>query len=251
MKSEELQQLTDEYLRGTITPENAAALRKATEEDPLLAQELKLSRNLVGSARVNNRLALKEEFTAMLKNSQETAATPHPERSWYYMAAAIGAIVLVAAIVVFQWNTQPDADHLFAAYYQSIPASSINRGEKLIEKAEEAATLYDQKRYARAAVLFESVLANNAEDSRSKLLLANCYMNLDRTNAAELLLSQLKSSENTFYRQYAHWYLGLTYLKARELTKCRSSLIVVVEEKMIHANQAMKLLKELEAYETL
>jgi len=66
MNSDKAQQLIDDYLSGTISAEDMALLRQAKEENDPVMEELKLSKAVVSSLRVNHRMTLKSELTDML-----------------------------------------------------------------------------------------------------------------------------------------------------------------------------------------
>jgi len=162
----------------------------------------------------------------------------------YGFAAAVGLFILVAAVFYLQYASGINSDELFTAYYNPLPASLTTRGDE--SNTNEAVSLYEGNQYAIASQAFEKLLLSEPENPKWNILLANCYLKLDRGEEAATLLKNMLNAENTFYRQYAHWYLSLTHLKLGELEQCKEVLNRVSLENMIHSKQAVELLEKLD-----
>ncbi|MEP5614345.1 MAG: hypothetical protein ABJP45_18990 [Cyclobacteriaceae bacterium] len=143
-------------------------------------------------------------------------------RSKLSIAATIS--LLVASIFIFKTSTT-NPDNLFQNYFEPYENlnSALRDSQQEIDDLALAYLAYEQEQYEKAARLFESANAKNTELITHLFYQGNAYLAIGEAEKA-IALFQIVSESNSILQDTAKWYLALSYLKAKDLEKCKELL---------------------------
>ncbi|MBK8704101.1 MAG: tetratricopeptide repeat protein [Saprospiraceae bacterium] len=212
----------DKYLRGAMDAEEKAGFEAQLAKDAELAKALELQRDMELFLRRNTqREALKKQLPAIGKDYFQTAqgakVITMPRQRRLFLAAAS----LAAAIALFfmvRWALSPS---LFESYAQYPPLA-------LTEKSagadwSQAETAFNSNNYAEAERLLTQYTAEYPSDRQAALYLGICNMETGKIEEAQTAFRNF-TPEETDFKDFADWYLALSYLKAGDKTGCRQAL---------------------------
>lgn len=183
--------------------------------------------------------ALEKALPAVEKES----ATVRMLHYWKPIAAA--AAVALAMTFVFLYNGSESSEELFTRNFEPYPNvfEPTQRGaDGVSDKRTSAFALYEQGKYADAAVLFKELL-NEKEEGEVLLLLGNCNLVLNRDEEAKNNFLTLIRDFDALDEQ-AKWFLSLCYLKSGEREKAKLIWEELGDPKITYSEKAKKLLKE-------
>lgn len=244
MNPDKKQQLINDYLEGNLSEEDLAFLKEAKEAGDPIIEEMRLSKKLLLGLKLKQRQDLKAELTTLL-HREKKPKKPLGRLAPIYLGLAATLLLVATFTFVFNRSNETiDTAQLFEEYYQPMPTLSAKRSETA--ELSTALKHYGNEDFLNASNEFEAALRINPEDEASKILLANCYMNLEEHQQAIPLLEDLMDSEDVYYRQYSLWYLSLNYLKTNQIERSSELLSRIAESNMIHAESALELLKALQ-----
>jgi len=158
-------------------------------------------------------------------------------RKW--IAAAAAVVIIVLGTVYFLSDKSMSAEKLYAANADHAPIKIQLRGNTADSLAGMAADKFNNKQYNGALPLLQAYLKQQSDsaaltlpqaylkqlpgDIQMRFSLGICYLELDRFADAEQIFSAIAAGQ-TAYAETANWYLALTALKQKDITKCRSIL---------------------------
>lgn len=157
-------------------------------------------------------------------------------------AASIALIALLS--IWFYFSGSISNQDLFIANYSAYPnvESPISRSD---QGSDAVWLAYEKGDYDKAYEGFEVRVTTNKEDIASWFYLGICAIELNKLPEAENALDMVVNSSNDKYREQAHWYLALSYLKAGD----ESMTIIVLEDikksKSTYTQRAKELLSKL------
>lgn len=143
-------------------------------------------------------------------------------RSALSIAATIS--LLVASLFIFK-TSATNPDRLFQDYFEPYENlnSALRDSQQEVDDLAQAYIAYEQGKYAEAAEFFESVNSENTQLLTHFFYQGNAYLALGEAEKA-IALFQIVSESKSILRDTAKWYLALSYLKSKELKKCREVL---------------------------
>jgi len=247
MKTEKQQQLMDDYLNGVLSDEDLMLLRKEVELDPELLEELRNSKELLVGLKVQHKNSVKAELTALYQKTKLKKEEKRRINPFYYYGIAASFLLLIAlGVVFFTQSSKNSHEEIYATYYKPMAAVSNYRGTDTEDIKSVAIEYYKNQNYLAASHEFKLLLKSNKEDVYTKILLSNCYLNINKEQEAIAILAEIKDVDDLYYSQYIYWYLGLAYLKTDQVEKCQEIMSVIIASNMIHAKKANELLVKLQ-----
>ena len=240
----------DRYLNGAMNAAEQAAFEAEVEADPSLATDLALQRDMsLFLQRKDRRAALQQELGNLGKDYFQTTATTATEpptakivpigraRLRWLTVAAAAAVLL---ILVWPWLTSPS---LYEQYAQHPPLALIEKSADAPVDWSQTETAFNTGDCKTASAQLEEYLAQYPEDQLARLYLGICRIELDEGEAARELFSSLLTADVSI-RDYAEWYLALSYLRAGEREACRAVLQDIAPASTLYA-RAQELLERL------
>lgn len=246
MEADKKQQLIDHYLTGKLSSEDLMILEAEAAQDDELLEELILAKSTIAGLKVQNKIQVKSELSAMYRKSEKWKLTKKRQTQKRLRLGIAASLFLAVTSVVFFYNINKNSNNpqqLFTDYYKPMPLSSVERGDK--DETPEAFRYYSIEEYLLAAEAFEKIISKDPKNVKAKILLGNCYLNSGKEQSAIPIFEELKNEKDTIIAQYSHWYLSLAYLKLSQIEQCKESLSLVESSNMVHAKEASELLKEL------
>ncbi|MEL7144918.1 MAG: hypothetical protein AAFO69_01015, partial [Bacteroidota bacterium] len=163
-----------------------------------------------------------------------------PRRISLSIAASI--VLLLGVFSIFNLTT-PGYEEAFTAYYTPYDGVVNTRGEETA--LDEGITAYHEKRYADAtSLLTEQKSIDGITNGQQYLLIASCYLELDKPDKSLEWLSKIAASESSLIIANQKWYQSLAYLLKDDITKSKQILKELAEGKSAYQNRASQLLKE-------
>jgi len=258
-------QLIDNYLNGELSREALIAFKKQMFMDPKLAEEVAINKNLFalhetdvwGDITNLNKDGIKyqeyllsddaKNIKAAINNASNRykhhSITPIKRYRWYGVAASL--VLLIA----FSYNTftsnQNTPENLYADYSNLSELPSLTQrsdADKLLSDAEQ---LFLNKEYLGAVRSLELYNEKYHEKSANTILYRGiCNLELNKYTKAEKLFNELKNSD-LLDKNKAYWYLALSSLKQKDITKTKKTLQVIVNNSYYNHKQASQLLNKL------
>jgi Flp pilus assembly protein TadD len=97
------------------------------------------------------------------------------------------------------------------------------RGNTADSLAGMAADKFNNKQYYEALPVLQEYVKLQPGDIQMNFSLGICYLEVERFTDAEQIFSTIATGQTAF-AETANWYLALTALKQKDITKCRSIL---------------------------
>lgn len=258
----DIEEQIDRYVTGKMTPDERTAFEERMRCDPELASETETVRHIVNAIERRNeeeafgelaRIGSVDELKRILKASEHRAAETSPRLN--RLRRLIPFAAAAAAILLFVWiGMRPEyaSKELYGRWYETPEyAPSISRGgtetdaelERLLDSAavHYAAGDFDKAiaAYARAGEL-EPEHPDYARFYRAAALAAS-----GRSREAISIFRRLAEDPGSDYAEDAAWQLALEYLRLNDRTHARKMLESLVTEEGPSADDARKLLREL------
>jgi tetratricopeptide (TPR) repeat protein len=237
--------LLDNYFNGLLGPEDALAVEARAVSESEFGAEFSLRKEMEAFPRKE---AKREAFLATLRNMEgdyfqgKGAELPQLKvvrnnmRRWIALAASV--TLIAAAVWFFNQGGTPD----YEQYAQHTPLSLTVMGNTAQAKTD-AETAFGQKDYARALAALDQVLIAEPDNIKATFYRGICILEIGRGSEARAVFESIAAG-NSALREDAVWYIGLSYLKEKDLEACKAVLgkISVGEA---HYGEAQKILKGL------
>ncbi len=212
----------DRYLHGKMNAPEKAAFEAQLAQDAELGKALEWHRDMeLFLSRKNRRDALQQQLPAISKDFFKTEkgakSIPLPRQRRLWLVAASLAATLALFLVV-KWALTPP---LFDTYAQYPPLALTEKSAGTDWSQAESA--FNSKKYAEAEVLLGQYVAQNPQDRQALLYLGICKMERDNLQEAQAIFMGFTPDEKDM-KDYADWYLALSYLKSGDKESCRQAL---------------------------
>ena len=184
-----------------------------------------------------------EDLESKLQKETPIRLSSGAPKWYYYAAAAVIGIAVVAAVFMNSFKENPD--QLFQAYFAPYPnmfEPALRSNESIDSKRAEAFQAYEQRNYQKAATLFTDLLKDN-KDAGMLLLLGNSNLILGNLEEAKANFITLNQDFEDLDMQ-AKWYLSLCYLKSGETEKAQAILKELSATEISYATKARELLEK-------
>ena len=159
-------------------------------------------------------------------------------RQLYWAVAASVMLILVALWTFLPLNSTEE--RLFIQYYAPYDGLINARGAE--KDWSQGLTFYEQQSYEKALEIFTAP-GSSGELPEVKLLIANCYLNMENPKMAISYLNQIAVEERSRVGQNKDWYLALAYLMIAELERSKA-LLERLRNEDLYASEAAALLRE-------
>lgn len=260
----DIEEQIDRYATGRMTPDERTAFEERMRHDPQLARETQTAEHIVNALERRNeeealgelsRIGSADKLKRLLNEAERKAAVTLPRPN--LLRRLIPFAAAAALILGFVWvGMRPEhvTDELYGRWYETpeyLPAISRGGGEtdagleRLLDSAaiHYAAGDFDKAiaAYARAAEL-ELDYPYYARFYRAAALAA-----AGRSREAISIFRLLAEDPGSDYAQEAAWQLALEYLHLDERAQAREVLESLASKQGPYADDARKLLSELNA----
>ncbi len=245
------QQRIQDYLKGSMSPEERLAFEENLETDKALSKEVRLFQEI--------NFVLKEE--SLIKTSQQVwkdiQANPIApdfdlvefeqnivaERGfWSQWSTWLGGLLLVVALGgFFLWQLQPTA-------YEAVALNHLEPFENVVNSGEQASILanamaaYDEGAYSKAIQSLKTYTAETFSQEAALYLGISYILNKEAEKAIPVL-TPIAIGEEVFATT-AQWYLALAFIYENQQDQA-IPLLKKLQDDVIWGNKTRELLSEL------
>ncbi len=217
----------EQYLNNEMQPQERKDFEWQLQNDEVLKNNFNLYNSINNTMKANEVSDDENKLAATLKQLnreyflQGSKVTQGNFKKW--LAAAAAVLILVFGTVYFLSDKSISTEKLYAAYAEHAAIKIQLRGNTADSLAGIAADKFNNKQYYEALPLLQEYLKQQPGDIQMNFSLGICYLEMNRFTGAEKIFSTIATGQ-TAYTETANWYLALTALKQKDISKCRSIL---------------------------
>lgn len=259
-KRNDIGELIDRYATGRMTPDEQTAFEERMRCDPELARETETVRHIVNAIERRNeeeafgelaRIGSVDELKRMLNASEHRAAETPPRLN--RLRRLIPFAAAAATILLFVWiGMRPEyaSKELYGRWYETPEyAPAVSRGgtetdaelERLLDSA---AVYYAAGDWDKAIAAYERA-EKHEYPAYARFYRAAALAALGRNEEAIRAFRRLAEDPGSEYAEYAAWQLALEYLRQNNRARARKMLESLASEQGPYADDARRLLGEL------
>lgn len=213
----------DRYLSGEMDAGEKQAFEAELATNAQLAEDLATQRDMDAFLRRKaGRETLKSQLQDMSgpyfqaeKAAPKIVGIPRRRLLW---AAGLAAAAALAFFVLRPLLLSPSYER-----YAQFPQLALAEKSSGTRDWSEAETAFNEGNYAAAEPMLEAYLEAFPGDRQAQLFLGICKMELDRHEEAREIFRGFADADPSL-RDYAEWYLALSYLKTKDIVGCREVL---------------------------
>lgn len=221
----------DEYLLNRLQGAELETFEKQLAQNPSLADEVAQHRQLMAAVDALGDLSMKERVRKIHQLEMGRAKSPKPNSTWKW-AIAIGIILIAAASLWLVLRPKPQTPaQLYANYYEPYALSFGTRSTESEQLLAEAGRLYKSGNFAEARPIFEQALATNSTDTKARLALGICQMELGQYDQALTQFNGLIAANDPLFGEQAIWYAAMVKLKQGDAASCKALLEGIISNK--------------------
>ncbi len=241
------QEAIGRYLKDLMDQEEKFLFEQQMAQQPGLAAEVVLQRDIQQGIRAHGYTSLKELLKNADRNSPPAEDSPpesgHRLYTWMLVAASLAAVLLLGYLLL---PNQPGHQTLVASYYQPYPniLSPADRSPLEAEDSlKQALYAYESGNYRQAIALFEQNEGQWHEGHRFYLALSY-YEAGQPARTVDLLHKVIKKKESLFYEP-ALWYQALAYIRIARVQPARENLKTLAKDNNSYRQKATDLLESI------
>ena len=232
----------EDYINHQLPEEERKRFDERLTSDALFAEEVKKYIYMINSFDETQAQSLLKRFKQI---EQEIESRDKTQLSLpiYLRWAAVVAVIATLSVVAYL-NIGKSQEELFLAYYTVYPNvdSPVSRSDG------SNATVwidYENGNYQEAYSQFNKNVVTNDNDDTSWFYLGICAMELELLPEAETAFLKVSAVNESKYKEQAHWYLALNYLKAGKKRRSIDTLKEIELSGSSYGIKAKELLLEL------
>ncbi|MEJ1239755.1 tetratricopeptide repeat protein [Chryseolinea sp. T2] len=239
-------ELIEKYFDEDLSEYEMESFERRLKTDDIFRSLVEQEKYIIGAIRMQglkDDLEQIKKIEAGLKDPIAPSGNIPGSRTWYLLAAAVVAIIIVARFALTSSVTTQDLYEDNFRPYPNVFQPAV-RGQQQVDDRTEAFKAYNKSDFFRAATLFRAIL-ERGNDPESLLLLGNCNLVLGNTDAAIANFSELNRTSPELSMQ-AKWFLALAYLKNGDESQATPLLQQIAATDASYADKAKSVLEKLE-----
>jgi tetratricopeptide (TPR) repeat protein len=239
----------ERYLRGEMTPEELRWFKKELDGNTALSNEIELHRKVDAVLSNGEMIELKKQLDQMHKEIEKVAESGKGAIRKMYQRVYYAASALAVGIILFTLffaNRNFSNNKLLEEYYQPDMASITYRsGDKSDMLLQDAMTLYTQKDYASAIVLFEKILSKDQSKVGVNLYSGIANLEVSNYNKANQNFQTIIDQKPNPFVESATWYLGMCYIMTNNREKAEEQFEILSKSDGYYKKDARKILRRI------
>lgn len=233
----------DRYLNGRMDAEEKRAFEAELATDAQLASDLALQRDMDAMLRrKEQRAQLQAQLQGMsgsyFQAEKGGAKIMSLTRRRLLWAAGFAAAAALAFFLVRPFLFSPAYER-----YAQFPPLALAEKSGEARDWSEAETAFNAGNYSAAAPILEEYVKAFPNDQQALLFLGVCKMELDQHREAREIFQSFAGADPSL-KDYADWYLALSFLKTKEMAACKAALNQIPSSSNFYG-EAQKLLSKL------
>ena len=239
------------FLDGELSREELDWINKELENNAVLAEDIKLYREVDNAIREDDVLDLRDQLDVIHKNLGEEVRNPKKPiryRKVISYAAIASVAVLVSVGVMYKLQTRKLSNQeIFEKYYEPYEVTMVYRSAESSSTAllQEARQLYEAGNYMDAIALYEDVLLKDPEDMESTLYSGISYLETDQYAKADRSFNTILDQNDNLFIEQAEWCLGFCYLMTEDMARARKQFYNIAISNSSYKENALEVLKKM------
>ncbi len=215
----------DRYLNGQMEAEEKKIFDAELAADTQLAEELALQCDMVDFLRRKDRRSLlqnelKDIGSDYFKTAQEPAKVVQIPRRRLRWVMAASAAAVIALLIVWQFLLPSNFYNQYAEY---APLALSEKSATTTVDWSTTESAFNSGNYKTAETQLTQYFVEHPNDQLANLYLGICKMELNKLEEARQIFQSFTNADVSL-KDYANWYLALSYLKAGDEANCRKIL---------------------------
>jgi len=231
---QELTQI-EQYLNGTLPPEEAFAFTERMENDPDFAQKVAEYKNILagidefGQDDFFNKMRSWEN--ALAASEAETKTKEIPFKQYFARAAVVLLLLLPLGYwIVSQNSLSYTNEELFALYFEPYDDIISSRASGNTDMLAQGMEFYHNRNYSEAITYLEKYQTGTPDQPAVDFYLGVSYLATDQTENAEQFFKKVIAHGESAFVEVAEWNLALAYLKTEEHTHLKTKLHQIIAQ---------------------
>lgn len=232
-------ELIEKYIDNSLSDEESNLFQQKIQQSIKFSDQLELAQKAINDIKEGYQALSKKELFEIYHQSKKDRQNKVRFNNRTFIAASVSLLMLC----MFYWygSYYKANDTLYYAYYEVYPATPSARGGH--ETTNLAMDYYRMQNYKEALMYFAPETFQ--DEDQLMLYTGNCYLNLNEEKRAIETFTQGLESKDQVVRNYAKWYLALSYLKDKQPEKAKNELSEIVKENQIYSEEASSLLEQI------
>ncbi|MEL6561803.1 MAG: hypothetical protein AAFQ94_26695 [Bacteroidota bacterium] len=235
--------LIEKYFEGALTGEQAELFERKRESSVEFSNEVKFQKELLAHTEAHIRKELKDQMLSDFRSIDQPGRVKliQPIRWKYYLSAA-AVLILIAVFSIFKFS-ENESLAIYESYYRPYDGLVVTRSNELNDNA--GLLGYQRGEYSTALeYLLATPEIKGVSQGERKLLIANCYLNIDQPYKSLEILESIDSDEKPIIKANISWYRAMSYLKMKQLSEAKAIFEMLAAGNSAYVNKASDILKE-------
>lgn len=234
-------ELIEKYILGEVSEEQSVEFAQKLESSDEFKDEYLLQTEYVKYVEASEKAKLKNELKELFSKTEKVEAkVVRLNTQWYWIAASV--VIFALSYFIIRGQLGVDFEEVYEENYTPFYGGPILRGAE--SDYNNVLVKYNNKQYQVALEGFKELKKNDPRENID-LLIANCYINLDRQEEAkDLLTTTAQQSKSVDHIAHAKWYLALLSLREGNIENCKK-LVQEVQNNELYIGPAQNLLDDL------
>jgi len=246
----------EKYLMERMYGKELEDFKTQIQLDNELAKEVEIQRLMIsqikeiGDLKMRKKLEkIKIDLTKEAPTQMKNTMISSKRIRLSYLVVAASILFLAFSYFTYTANLSTCSQELYSqnygAYELPFNARSVDVEEALWITA---GSFYQEKKYAKAIPLLETVLDQTKQpNAKAQLALGICQMELAQFDKAIQTFKHMRENKDSRYTDHAVWYSAMAFLGSNDLVSSKKLLNEIVKNKAHYFyNQADELLKKME-----
>jgi predicted Zn-dependent protease len=225
----------EKYLGGELSRDEMQAFEIRLQNDKAFAEVFAMYKMIEGEMiETADERQLKEKLSGISQKYFDTSAdakiislTTNRKKWWLYAAAAA---VIVTLFIVKPWQDKAlTNEQLYAQYAVPEELPAVVRGANDDSLLIKATTLFNQKNYAAALPLLDSIIKQKPGEAQLQLSLGICLTQTGKFESAINIFDSLAAKESSYKYEAMAWK-AFAFLKQDKREECIAALKLITAD---------------------
>ena len=250
-KMSKYQDFIQPFLDGELSREELDWISKELESNAVLADDIKLYREVDSAIREQDVLDLRSQLeiihNSMDERIRNPKTVPRYRKVLSYAAIASLAILISFGILYKIQSRKLSNVEIYEKYYEPYDVTMVYRssGENTDKLFQEARMKYEEGLYQEAIILFKQVLESDPGDMATTLYSGISYLEIEQYNKADRSFSKIIAHNDNLFIEQAEWYLGFCYLMTNDRERARDHFNKIAASNSSYKDKASVIVKKL------
>jgi predicted Zn-dependent protease len=235
------------YLTNQLSPIERNAFEQEMENDPFLKESVEGFEMFDEQLTMNNLNTIESSL-----NNKIDAKINQTKNGKIILMNAIKFVAAACVIGIFSFmmyrsffSNKLDEQTIYASYFKPLTNTDATvRGENDSTEEAKAAQAYEKEDYFEAVNFYQKLVANNPDNVKNNLFLGISFMATNQPKKAIDILNKITTSEEFHFD--IQWYLGLAYIKNKEIQNAQSVFANLSKEDNYYQKEASEILEKLD-----